>query len=61
MPLRHAYVIARNSSGRPTLQHLLIDGQGSVTACGCDTSAWSRAYQPKAIEAILCRRSACRA
>jgi hypothetical protein len=61
MPLKGVYVIARNASGRPTLQHKLVDGQASMTCCGTDTSEWSRAFQSKRIEEILCRREACRA
>lgn len=60
MPLRNVFVVARNHSGRPTLMHRLIDRQTMMTACGVDVREWSRAYSPKPIEAILCKREACR-
>lgn len=60
MPLRNVFVVARNHLGRPTLQHRLIDGQTMMTACGVDVSGWSRVLSPKPIEAILCKREACR-
>ena len=60
MPLKSAFVIARNHLGRPTLMHRLVDGQASITACGVDTSAWSRAFTRSPIEEILCKREACR-
>lgn len=53
------YVVARNASGRPTLQHLLLPGT-NATACGWSVLEWSRAYQAKPIEAILCRQPGCR-
>lgn len=55
------YVIARNESGRPTLQHRLSDGTSSVLDCdGRDITGWSRAYQTDAIEEVLCRKPKCR-
>lgn len=54
------YVIARTNSGRPSLQHLLPPGVGSVTACGVDVSNWSRAYTHQPIPQVLCLRGACR-
>jgi len=61
MPLKSFYVLARSGGGRPTLQHKMIDGQTEYTACGLLVEAWSRAFMPKAIEQVLCRRGACRA
>jgi hypothetical protein len=58
---RAIYVVARNMHGRPTLQHRLFPGTTDETACGADIRSWSRAYQNQPIEAILCRRNACRA
>lgn len=54
----NVYVLARTGSGRPSLQHRLIQGeQGEqFTACGMDTQFWSRAYQRTAITQILCKR-----
>jgi hypothetical protein len=49
------YVLARNGSGRPTLQHktsLLYP----TTSCGIDISGWSRSYSKKPIPEILCRK-----
>lgn len=60
MPLKRLYVLARNAGGRPTLQHKLVDGSSSMTACGYDCSGWSRAYMPRRIDEILCRKRACR-
>lgn len=53
------YVVARNRLGRPTLQHRLVTGTSSLTACGIDMSEWSRAFQNEPIYAILCKRSNC--
>lgn len=61
MTLRGVYVVARGNSGRPTCQHKLHDGQAILTKCGEDMSAWSRSYTSVKLEAILCRRNACRA
>lgn len=60
MTLRGVYVVARNSSGRPVLQHKLIDGQATHTSCGQDVTPWSRQYTHIRLEAILCLRGACR-
>lgn len=54
------YVVARTAGGRPTLQHLLPPGVGSVTACGVEMEEWSRAYMRAPVPEILCLRSACR-
>lgn len=54
------YVIARTGAGRPSLQHLLPPGVGSVTACGINVSQWSRAYTHQPIPQVLCLRGACR-
>jgi hypothetical protein len=58
MVLQSAYVVARNASGRPTLQHKLLDGGTALTLCGRNVSAWSCAYMHKKIDAIICRRCA---
>lgn len=55
------YVIARNASGRPTLQHKLMPGAASLTACGTPIESWSRAYQSEPIHEVLCKREACQA
>lgn len=47
------YVIARNHSKRPTLQHLVLNAT-RFTACGVPMTDWSRAYQNEPIPAILC-------
>jgi len=67
MPLKRVYVLAR-SHGRPTLMHLLLDGQTQLTACGRNVSEWSRAFLPKRVldtnpdlEHILCKKAGCRA
>lgn len=54
------YVIARNRRSRPTLQHKLLDGAASITACGQQMTLWSRSYQTEPIEAVLCKKTACR-
>lgn len=54
------YVVARNGSDRPTLQHKLVDGTATRTLCGRDISSWSRAYQASPIDVILCRQRGCR-
>jgi len=56
MVLAHVYVIARTGAGRPTLQHLLLDDQASVTACGIDMRPWSRHFMRQPISEILCLR-----
>lgn len=61
MALRKLYVIARGMSGRPTCQHLLVDGTSSETRCGLDISGWSRSFMKLPIEAVLCKKGACRA
>lgn len=53
------YVVARNRLGRPTLQHKLLPGTSSLTACGVDMTEWSRAFQREPIHAILCKRANC--
>jgi hypothetical protein len=60
MTLRGVYVVARNGSDRPVLQHQLQDGQASFTKCGVDVRPWSRQYTHVRLDAILCRRSSCR-
>ena len=60
MVLKRVYVVARNNTGRPTLQHRLLDHQTIHTACGLDMASWSRSYMDTAIEAILCKKDACR-
>lgn len=52
------YVIARNASDRPTLQHRLLDGSASQTLCGVKMTDWSRSYQTEPIKSVLCRRCA---
>jgi hypothetical protein len=52
------YVIARNNSGRPTLQHRLVDGTSGFTLCGLEMYNWSRGFQKKPIEQVLCKRCA---
>jgi hypothetical protein len=48
------YVIARNRSKRPTLQHVLHkDGR---TVCGLDMMGWSREYSSQPIPTLLCFR-----
>lgn len=54
------YVIARNAAGRPTLQHLLLEGAASITACGQTVTLWSRAYQIDPIPEVLCLKRGCR-
>ena len=60
MPLKNLFVIARNASGRPCLQHKLVDGQTERTACGRDLSNWSRELIRQRLDAILCLSKACR-
>jgi hypothetical protein len=54
------YVIARNKRSRPTLQHKLLDGASSITACGQQMELWSRSYQQTPIESVLCKKAPCR-
>lgn len=56
MVLKNIYVIARSGYGRPTLQHLLLDDQASVTACGLRTHGWSRHFMTRPIREVLCLR-----
>jgi hypothetical protein len=58
---RSLYCVARNASGRPTVQHKLPEGVASITCCGVEITGWSRAYMNFRIEELLCRRAACRA
>lgn len=61
MVLRGAYVIARGAAGRPTCQHRLVDGTSTRIRCSkIKIGLWSRSYQDKPIESVLCRKSACR-
>jgi len=60
MPMKNLYVIARSASGRPTLQHKLVDGTASVTCCGRVMDGWSRAFMTKRIDEVLCLSRACR-
>lgn len=53
--MRLIYVVARNATGRATLQHK-VDGRSSAqTVCGRSILGWSRAYQAEPIKAILCK------
>lgn len=62
MPLNgETYVIARNAWDRPTLQHRLVKGSSDYTGCGLIITTWSRAYQTKPIDAVLCKQKGCRA
>ena len=54
------YAIARNASGRPTLQHKLPVGVGTLTACGTNMEVWSISYQNTPIPSVLCRKDQCR-
>lgn len=50
-------VIARNASGRPTLQHFLLPS--GMTACGLDSRIWPRrAYPKNVIKELYCMRCA---
>lgn len=55
------YVIARNFTGRPTLQHRLANDSFDETACGLPITSWSRAFQDYPIHEVLCKREACQA
>lgn len=51
------YVLARNGSGRPTLQHEVARNTTfRFTKCGIDITHWSLAWQSKPIEPLLCHR-----
>lgn len=51
------FVIARNASGRPTLQHWMMPS--GMTACGLDTRRWPRrAYPRNNIAELYCMRCA---
>ena len=49
-----AFVVARTTGGRPSLQHQTDDHE--ITACGRDIRMWSRAYMKRSIPEILCIR-----
>ncbi len=51
-----AFVVARTTGGRPSLQHQTDDHE--MTACGRDIRMWSRAYMKTPIKEILCIRCA---
>jgi len=53
------YVIARNASGRPTVQHRLNDRDNTRTGCGYDMSPWSRAYMNVKYKAVFCKLKGC--
>lgn len=48
------YIVARGAHGQATLQHMLREDYGTLTFCGRDVSAWSRAFMPAEIPAIIC-------
>lgn len=52
------YVIARNRSDRPTVQHELDDGVAGLTLCGVFMDGWSRAFMKDRIDVLFCRRCA---
>lgn len=59
---KKVYVIARGAAGRPTCQHLT---DTSLTKIACNNKVkltkWSRSYQDSPIDAVLCKKRACRA
>lgn len=50
------FVIARTTSKRPSLQHILHPDDPDYTLCGLNISLWSRAYQRSVISAVLCMK-----
>lgn len=52
------FVLARTVSQRASLQHALREGTTDETKCGRWIGEWSRAYQAKPIEEVLCHRCA---
>lgn len=52
------WAVARNASGRPTLQHAVEPADLNVTVPGCNLyiAGWSRHYSSQPIAAIACKR-----
>lgn len=48
------YVIARSYTGKPTVQHILVNNV--KTLCGLNFYHASRAYQAEVLGPLLCRR-----
>jgi len=51
-----SYVLSRGSRNQATLQHLLIPGSLSQTACGLEIGEWSRSYTTVKYTSIICKR-----
>ena len=66
MAMALAFVMMRNTHGRPTLQHVFQVGTGSwageeyrtATICGYELAGMSRFISDSAIDALLCKRCA---
>lgn len=52
------YVLARTASGRPALQHRLLQTDKDITACGLNMSRWSRVYSHTCFSSIYCKKCA---
>lgn len=50
------YVLARNASGRPMLQH--ITAADGYTRCGYSLQGWSREYTSIKLPILLCKKCA---
>jgi len=50
------FIVARTTSGRPSLQHAVDGYLEDTTSCGLDITGWSRAYQSIPIPQILCKK-----
>jgi hypothetical protein len=48
------YVIARNASGRPTLQHAVRDTE--TTMCGYYIGEWTRFWSNQRMTQMFCKR-----
>ena len=50
------YFMARNTRGRPTLQHMLDEKREGYTVCGTYVVGWSRVYMDHPLKGFYCRR-----
>jgi len=56
------YGVARSVvTGRPTVQHRMVDFNATNGCCGVDFGNASISYSNKPIDAIFCLKAACRA
>jgi hypothetical protein len=55
---RGVFVLARTGSGRPALQHRVLETDIDTTVCGLNMKLWSRSYNKTCFTAIYCKKCA---